>query len=99
MGAQVIILRTLGWLFVATAILALGWDLIASVHAGEIVTTALGQQWFALHGTSLVALQSGIQRNITPWLWDFVALKALMLPGWSVFGAMGLLTLGVFRPS
>ena len=92
-------MRTFGWLFVSIAILALGWDLIASLHSGRIVATAFGQQWYALDGTSLVAFQSGIQKNITPWLWDAVILKVLMLPGWSIFGAMGLLTLGVGRYS
>ncbi|MCH8183245.1 MAG: hypothetical protein IID55_08675 [Proteobacteria bacterium] len=92
--------RVIGWLFLAAALAALGWDLADAIGGGGWQSTALGLRWFQNHAPSLGLFQVIFQRFIPavgPWLWDPVIQTVLLWPAWAVFGAPGILLSFFFR--
>ena len=89
--------RIIGWLFLAAAVAALGWDVVVWVDAGAVPFTALGQHWYALDRTSLGLVQVVFERYIWPPLWHPGASWILLRPTWLVFGILGLALVLVFR--
>lgn len=90
--------RVFGWLCILIAVAALSYDAVGWVRAGTIEIGSTGELWYMLHPASLNALQAGIQRNISPWLWDSVILAILLWPPWIVFGVPGLVLLWLCWP-
>ena len=92
-------LRALGSGFLLAALIALVFDIgNALLGSSGFAVTALGNLWFTLHPTSLNGLQAGIQRYISPYLWDPVISAVLQMPIWAAFCALGLLFLGLSQP-
>ncbi len=89
--------RIIGWLFLAAAAAALGWDVVVWVDAGAFPATVLGQRWYDLHSGSLGLAQAVIQRYIWPPLWDPGISWILLRPTWLVFGILGLAVVLIFR--
>ena len=80
----------IGWLLLLLAVAALGYEATASLDAGSYQLKAAGEIWYAVHSSSLNAAQAGIQRYLSPFLWEPVITFILLLPGWLVFGVPGL---------
>ena len=55
--------------------------------------TPLGAALFRLDPALLNMTQAGIQRHLTPWLWDEVVLPVLEQPVWVVPAVLGVLLL------
>ena len=87
----VFLARVLGYWMIAAAIVGIVIDGTKSIAANALVITPLGETWFTLSPGSLNALQAGIQRHISPYLWDPVLQWVLMLPNWAVIGGLGFL--------
>jgi hypothetical protein len=51
--------------------------------------TALGAAIFAIHAPFLNTLQAGVQRNLSPGLWNEVIQPILEAPGWLIPLALG----------
>ena len=93
-------LRTLGSGFLLVALIALIFDIATALFgSGGFAVTALGNLWFTLHSSSLNGLQAGIQRFVSPYLWDPVISAVLQMPVWAAFGAIGLVFHGLSRPA
>ena len=92
-------LRTLGSGFLLVALIALIFDIATALFGSSgFAVTALGKLWFTLHSSSLNGLQAGIQRFVSPYLWDPVISSILQMPVWSALGALGLLSYGLSFP-
>ncbi len=92
--------RILGWVFMAGALFAIGYEISESIQAGVYVSVALGKLWFQTHSDSLLAFQEFVQRDETlgmPWLWESWIATVLMWPGWIVLGGIGGGLLFLFR--
>ncbi len=89
--------RMLGWLLVALAIVAFGWEIVALIDSGTWQITALGKLWFDIHSGSLGLAQVVVERYVWPPIWDPVILTLLQWPGWVVLGVPGLVLAWLFR--
>jgi hypothetical protein len=89
-GVARLILRLLGALLVLLAL----WPLLreTGMAIGEPGHSfiPLGQLWFEINPASLNMLQAGIQRRISPGLWEDVIQPFLTWPAWPVLIAAGL---------
>lgn len=87
--------RFLGLWLVAGALVAVVIDATKSIAASRLTVTALGQTWYTLSPSSLMATQEFVQRTIEPvvghWLWDPLIQSILLLPAWLVLGLLGAL--------
>ena len=82
--------RMAGWLLLLLAVAVLGYEAVAALDSGTWRVHALGEIWFAIDVGSLNLAQAVIQRYLWPFLWEPVITSVLLLPGWAVFGAPGL---------
>ena len=97
-GVVLIVCRILGWILVLLALGAAAYEIMVAINGpGGWRMIALGELWFKLHPHSLNAFQAGIQRYLTPWLWEPVITTILLWPGWLVFGVPGLLAVILCR--
>ena len=93
-------LRIAGSGFLLAALITFILDVAKALFgSGGFVATALGNLWFTLHSSSLNGLQAGIQRVVSPYLWDPIITSGLQMPVWAAFGAIGLLFHGLSRPA
>lgn len=75
---------------------ALGLLLLAAAAALALwlgVATPLGAAIYSVVPPFLNTLQAGVQRNLSPALWDEVLLPVLEAPAWALPLALGLLLL------
>jgi len=93
----VIICRVIGSILLLAAIAAAGYEAFTAFEAGSWRSIALGEIWFKLHAASLNGAQAGIQRYISPFLWEPVITTVLLWPGWAVFGVPGAVLLWFCR--
>ena len=89
--------RMTGWLLLLLAAAALGYEAMAALDSGTWRTRALGEIWFAIDVGSINLAQAVIQRYLWPFLWEPVITSVLLLPGWAVFGAPGLVLARICR--
>lgn len=83
------VVRFIGWILLAVAAALLGRDLLDAYRTGSLQVAALGEIWFKLSPGSLNALQAGVERYLSVWLWDaiitpllhFWAFLVPLLPG------------------
>ena len=86
------LLRPIGYLFLAVAAVSFVTVVVTSVNgSGSGVMTSFGEQWGKLNPGGLNLVQAIVQRYLHPALWDPILVDILLLPGWLVFGAPGLL--------
>jgi len=86
----VTVVRVIGWLLIAAAVVLLGRDLLHWIQAGHWSATPAGKAWYALSPGSLNLLQAVIERHIWQPLWPPI-LWVLLRPAWIVLGLPGLL--------
>jgi hypothetical protein len=85
--------------FLIAAAIALVYDIGRVLFGASGFTPAgLGTLWYGLHPSSLNGAQAGIQRFVSPLLWDPVISTLLQMPLFLVCGAIGLLLLGLSLP-
>ncbi len=85
--------RFLGLWLMAGALVALVVDGAKSIASGSLFTTPLGVMWYSVSPATLNGAQAGIQRNVSPVLWDPVIVDILRAPGFVVFGILGAILL------
>jgi len=87
-----LILRVLGVWLMLLAIVALVYDGTRMLaDNGALVFTSLGEHWYTIHPQSLNTAQAGIERHVSPFLWDPVMTTVLLTPAWIVVGVLGAL--------
>ena len=85
------VFRVIGLWLVAVGVVAAAIDGTKTIAASKLMLTPLGYHWFQLAPQSLNGAQAGIQRNVSPLLWDPVIQSILLLPTWLVAGLLGAL--------
>jgi|TARA_R110002072_G_scaffold121684_5_gene255852 hypothetical protein len=88
-----LILRLLGFLFVAAALMVLGLDVWRWLMTKSFAFRPLGQVWFDLSPGSLNLVQAVIERYIWEPLYNPVLLTLLQQKASLVFAVLGLLLL------
>lgn len=86
-----LLLRVLGTLLIAFAVILLIIDGTKSLGANAIVLTSLQDTWTALHAQSLEAVKTFFETRLFGPLLEAVVSGLLGLPGWVVVGVPGLL--------
>lgn len=88
-----------GWTLLIVALVIAIRDGFSSFEQKSLVIRPLGQLWFEIDASSLNTLQAGIERNLTPVLWDPVIITILQVPAVAVFGVLGIVFLLLSRVS
>lgn len=91
------LLRILGWLLLAGAIVAFGGDIVRSVRAGVIDTQPIGAMWYALSPGGLIRVQAWVQAYIHPAVWNRGIFPLLTMPAWVPAGFLGVVFLLITR--
>ena len=84
------VLRVIGWLLIAAALVLLGRDLVEWRATGHWAAASAGKVWYDLSPGSLNLLQAVIERHIWRPLWPPI-LWVLLRPAWLVLAAPGLI--------
>jgi hypothetical protein len=84
-------------LLLLAALWPAGREAIAFAGAGHQFIP-LGQIWFEIDPPSLNMTQAGIQRHVSPWLWEDVVQPVLELPAWPLLAGLGVVLLWL-RPA
>ena len=84
------VLRVIGWLLIAAALILLGRDLFDWYSTGHWQASSAGKVWYSLAPGSLNLLQAIIERHIWQPLWPPI-LWILLRPVWLVLAAPGLI--------
>lgn len=84
-------LRLLAGIFLLLASLALIADVTRSMNSRTTVTTSVATQWRSVSPQSLTNAQNAVSKHIHPLVWDPLIWRLLLLPGWFLFGAIGLI--------
>ncbi len=92
-----IVLGVIGWLLIAAALLALGWDLFLWIHDGHFEPSAVGGLWSTVSPRSFNFAEHLISAHISKALWDSLIMAVLAQPMLFVAGIPGLLLLLIAR--
>jgi len=92
------LLRAIGWIFLAIALVLLGRDLILLATEGRFDPMALGFLWHELHSSSLQLAEAAISRYLHPFLWHPVISTVLLWPAFAVFAVLGGVLVFLGRP-
>lgn len=92
-----LILRLLGAVLVLAALWPLLREMTMLLHGAGHHFIPLGQLWFEIDPATLNMLQAGIQRRISPGLWEDVIQPFLTWPAWPVLIATGLTLILISR--
>ncbi|HEX4532806.1 MAG TPA: hypothetical protein VH000_01135 [Rhizomicrobium sp.] len=89
-------LRFLSLILIVIALMLLGADLITSLEkGGQITVRSLEQVWTILDAGNLAAFKAWVNGTLpqpTPgWVYSF-----LTLPGWAIFGVVGVILAFLF---
>lgn len=87
------IARFTGLWMIAGALVALVVDGTKTIAAASLTVTPLGQSWYSISPSTLIAAQSFVQQKVEAvighWLWDPLIVWILLLPTWLVLGVIG----------
>jgi hypothetical protein len=83
--------RFTGLWLLAGAFVAFVIDGARSIAASRIVFMPFLEAWAAVHVGSIEAVQRGIEQNLSPWIWQSLALPVLNAPLWLILGVLGCL--------
>ncbi len=85
--------RFIGLWMIAGALVALVVDGTKTIAAETLTVTPLGQTWYSISPSTLIAAQSFVQEKVETyighWLWDPLIVWILLLPTWLVLGLLG----------
>ena len=85
------VLRFLGGIALAIAVLFAVVDATRSVAASALVLTPLVESWASALPDSMAAFEGWVSARLGPSFWSGLARPLLSLPGWALFGVVGLL--------
>jgi hypothetical protein len=85
------IFRSVAVVSLAVAVIMAVLDATRSLAADALVTTPLGESWFAVSPSTLDLAQALVQRYLSPELWDPYAIWVLGQPGFAVMAVLSLL--------
>lgn len=91
------VFRFTGLWLLAGAFVALVIDGARSIAASRFVFMPLAEAWSAVNAASIEAMRKGIEQNLSPWMWEGLAMRLLNAPLWLVLGALGCLLLSIGR--
>jgi hypothetical protein len=86
-----LLLRVLGTILIAFAMILLIIDGTKSLGANALVFTSLADTWTSLQPDSLVAVRQFLETRLFGPVLDTVVSAVLGFPGWAVVGVPGLL--------
>ena len=86
-----LILRVLGTLLIAFAVILIIIDGTRSLAANGLVLTPLEVTWESMHAVSLAAVRDFLGTRLFGPVLDPVVSAVLSFPGWAVIGVPGLL--------
>lgn len=89
MAAMRRILRILGALLLAVAMVLLVMDGTHTLASSALVVTPLGGAWSGFFPGTLEPARIFIETSVHPLLWEPVATTLLSWPGWAVLGGLG----------
>ena len=92
-----VVFRSIGLIFVALALMALGADGFKSLEAGEIKIQSFGEVWGVLYQPSLDAFLAWGGEHLPPIVMDPVLSSIMSFPAWVVFGVIGIIIAFLFR--
>ena len=84
-----LIVRIIGLLFAAAAVMVAGIEMARSFQTGKWVVIPLGKLWYDLSPGSLRLIQSLVQRHLAPQVWEPGIVTVLTWPAWAVLGGFG----------
>ena len=84
-----LIVRIIGLLFAAAAVMVAGIEMARSFQTGKWVIIPLGKLWYDLSPGSLNLTQAVIQRYLAPQIWEPGIVTVLTWPAWAVLGGLG----------
>ena len=90
-GDMRLLLRVVGTLLIACAVILVIIDGTKSLGSNGLVLTPLGDTWTQIHPASLEALKSFLGSRLFGPLLETVVTAILGFPGWAVIGVPGLL--------
>ena len=93
-----VVLRVIGWLLIAAALLALGWDLFMWIHKGHFEPSAAGLLWYTLSPRSFNFAEHTVSGLISKSFWESLNRAVLAQPMLFVAGIPGLLLALIARP-
>jgi uncharacterized membrane protein len=85
------LLRVLGTLLIAVAVILLIIDGTKSLGSSAIVLTSLGDTWTLVHAASLEQVRAFLATRLFGPLLETVISALLGFPGWAVVGIPGIL--------
>ncbi|MEO7223789.1 MAG: hypothetical protein ABIY37_15070 [Devosia sp.] len=86
-----LVLRVIGTLLIAFAVILIIIDGTRSLAANGLVFTPLAATWEAMHAESLAAVRDFLGTRLFGPVLDPVVSAGLSFPGWAVLGIPGLL--------
>jgi hypothetical protein len=86
-----LILRIIGTVLIALAVILVIIDGTKSLAANAIVFTSLGETWHSIQPDSLAAVREFLETRLFGPLLDPLVSGLLSLPGWAVVGVPGIL--------
>ena len=72
--------RIIGWILLALSLAILAWDFFGRGEGEAFSAAPLGKRWFQIDAGSLNALQAGVERYVSPELWDSFLFPMLEWP-------------------
>lgn len=84
-----LVIRIIGLLFAAAAVMVAGIEMARSFQTGKWVITPLGKLWYDLSPGSLNLTQAIVQRYLAPQVWEPGIVTVLTWPAWAVLGGFG----------
>lgn len=82
--------RIIGWIFLLAAVAVFAWDVVAVIISGDLAFTGGDALW------TLIGADDP-QRQLAPWLWDYLVGPILAVPAALLFLIVGLLFIVIFR--
>ena len=86
-----LLLRVLGTLLIACAVILLIIDGTKSLGANALVFTSMADTWLGIHPQSLEAVKQFFETRLFGPLLETVVTGLLGIPGWAAIGVPGLL--------
>jgi hypothetical protein len=86
-----LVLRIIGTVLIALAVILVIIDGTKSLAANAIVFTSLGETWGAIQPDSLAAVREFLDTRLFGPLLDPLVSGLLSLPGWAIVGVPGIL--------
>ncbi len=86
-----LLLRVLGTLLIACAVILLIIDGTKSLAANAVVLTSLEATWTQMHAESLDGLRAFLESRLFGPLLKPLVSALLSFPGWAVIGVLGIL--------